>query len=99
MKVIMEIENKTVWLIMTKCRKFVAKGTPRNRELVAVDDKKDKKRFLTYSSKKMAESAFKVSGFATYNLNDFPYDGSYRADRSEYLEAVKCEIIIKLVEP
>ena len=81
---------------MTKCRKFVAKGTPRNRILIAVDDKKDKKRFLTYSSKGMAESAFKISGFYTYGLVDFPYDSWGRADRSEYLEAVECELILNL---
>ena len=93
----MEIENKKVWLIMTKCRKFVAKGTPRNRELISIGDKKDKKRYLTYSSKGMAESAFKTSGFSTYRIEDFPYDDSYNADRTEYLEAVECEIVINVL--
>jgi len=93
----MELENKKVWLIMSKCRNYVAKGTPRNRELISVDDKKDKKRFLTYSSKKMAESAFKTSGFSTYRIIDFPYDNSYKSDRSEYLEAVECELVLNVL--
>lgn len=29
---------------MSKDRKFVAKGTPRNREIIAVDDLKDTKK-------------------------------------------------------
>lgn len=82
---------------MTKCRKFIAKGTPRNRELISIDDKKDKKRYLTYSSKGMAESAFKTSGFSTYRIEDFPYDDSYNADRTKYLEAVECEIVINVL--
>ena len=93
----MELENKKVWLIMTKCRKFIAKGTPRNRELISVDDKKDKKRFLTYSSKGMAESAFKTSGFSTWRAKDFPYDNSFGADRTEYLEAVECSLVLNVL--
>lgn len=91
----MQIENKKVWLIMTKCRKYVAKGTPRNRELIEVDNKKDKKRFLTYSSKKKAESAFKTSGFSTYGIKDFPYTNR---NQWEWLESVECEIILNLIE-
>lgn len=90
----MQIENKKVWLIMTKCRKYVAKGTPINRELIEVDNKKDKKRFLTYSSKKMAESAFKTSGFITYAIKDFPYKN---LKKSEYLEAVECEMSLNSI--
>lgn len=93
----MELENKKVWLIMTKCRKFIAKGTPRNRELISVDDKNDKKRFLTYSSKGMAESAFKTSGFSTWRIKDFPYDNSFGADRTEYLEAVECSLVLNVL--
>ena len=93
----MELQNQKVWLIMTKCRKFVAKGTPRNRELISVDDKKDKKRFLTYSSKGMAENAFKISGFSTWRTKDFPYDNSFRADRTEYLEAVECSLVLNVL--
>lgn len=93
----MELENIKVWLIMAKCRKFIAKGTPRNRELILVDDKKDKKRFLTYSSKGMAESAFKKSGFSTWRTKDFPYDNSFGVDRTEYLEAVECSLVLNVL--
>jgi len=55
--------SETKWLIMSKDRKFVAKGTPRSRYLVSVDDEKDKKRFLTYTTKAKAENGFKKSWF------------------------------------
>lgn len=65
----MEIENKKVWVVMSKDRKVIAKGTPRNRELVFVDNLKDKKRLLTYSSKGMAESGFNKSFFYQYKID------------------------------
>lgn len=60
------------WVIMDVDRKVIAKGVPRDRHLVPVDDVKDKKRILYYDSKGRAEAGFKVSGF--YG-NDFrnPY--------------------------
>lgn len=85
----MEIETKKVWLIMSKCRKYVAKGTKGNRALIEVNNKKDKKRFLTYFSKGMAEAAFNYSVFSTYGLKDFPYRG---LNATEYLEAVECDL-------
>lgn len=93
----MIVSKETVWVIMTKCRKYIAKGTPRNRYLVAVDDPKDKKRYLTYTSQGKAESAFTVSGFYTYNIKDFPYD-TRTLDKDDYLEAVECEMIIKTID-
>lgn len=42
----MIIEEK-VWVIVSKDRKVIAKGVPRDRYLVAIDDEKDKKRILT----------------------------------------------------
>lgn len=59
----MELFNNSQWVIMSKDRKVIAKGTPRNRELISVDAKKDKKRFLTYSSKGKAEAGFRDSFF------------------------------------
>jgi hypothetical protein len=91
----MEIYNETVWVIMTKCRKYIAKGTPRNRELVEVKSN-CKKRFLTYSSKAKAEAGFKLSGFYTYSLKDFPYN-TYGVNRSEYLEAVECRMKMEII--
>lgn len=81
----MEISNKTVWVIMSKDRKFIAKGTPRSRYLVEVSDIKCNKRFLTYSSKGMAESGFN---------NSFFY-GS-RGMTADDLEAVEVEMILKI---
>jgi hypothetical protein len=90
----MDITNKKIWLIMSKDRKFVAKGTPRNRELVRTDDVKDTKRYLTYSSKAKAEAGYTVSGFyGMHQLEGY----SYSLPISDFLEAVECEIIIKEV--
>jgi hypothetical protein len=81
----MEISNKKVWLIMSKDRQYVAKGTPKNRSLVKTDNPKDKKRFLTYSSEGMARAGFS-SGL-----------GFYGPDGLE-LEAVECEMVIKEIK-
>lgn len=75
-----EIKNETVFVIMSKCRQYIAKGTPRNRCLIAVDDTKDKKRILTYASKGKAESAYTISGFY--------------GPRNLELEAVECNLTL-----
>jgi len=87
----MEISNKKVWIIMSKDRKVVGKGTPRNRELILVSDIKDKKRLLTYSSKGMAESGFKNSFFSQWRLKQ---QNGYTA---EDMEAVEVELLIKTI--
>lgn len=99
----MKVKEETVWLIMSKDREFVAKGTPRNRELVRMDDENDKKRFLTYSSKGKAEAGFKSSGFyGQVNLTvdkadkDLWWSDGKRL-REKYLEAVECKLRIELV--
>lgn len=84
----MILEKGSIWLIMSKDRKFIAKGSPRNRKLISVDDKKDKKRYLTYSSKGKAEAGFKHSGF--YGQDQLE-DYDYRKPLSDFLEAVECE--------
>jgi hypothetical protein len=77
---------------MSKDRSLIAKGTPRNRELVRVDDPKDTKRYLTYSSKAKAEAGFKVSGFyGEMNLNGYVWGDSL----DKHLEAVECEMLIR----
>lgn len=87
----MILEKKEVWLIMSKDRKFVAKGTPRNRCLVKADDSKDKKRYLTYSTKGKAEAGFKTSGFyGASQLDGF----TYRSPLEDFLEAVRCEMTL-----
>lgn len=75
--------EKTAWVIMTQDRKFIAKGTPRDRWLIPVDDQEDQKRYLTYQSKGRAESAFKVSGFFNCTETNSP------------LEAVRVKMIIE----
>jgi uncharacterized protein with PIN domain len=78
-----QIIKKTVWVIMTKDRKYIAKGVPRNRWLISVDDKEDNKRVLTYTTKKKAENGFKLSGF---------YCG-----QDKELEAVKCSMALAIL--
>lgn len=81
----MMIKKQTVWVIMTKDRKRIAKGTPRSRYMVDFDDEEDKKRYLTYSSKGKAESAFKRNGFYEF----------YEDDREKFLEAVEVTITME----
>lgn len=89
----MQIKNETVWIIMSTDRKLIAKGTPRNRALIEVDNIKDKKRILTYASRGKAESAFKISGFSTWNLPDeIRKNGS-----TEKLEAVECNLTLTAI--
>lgn len=63
---------------------MIGKGIPRNRYLCRIDDKKDKKRILTYASKGKAESAFMDSWF--YG------SGKYK---EEDMEAIKVNILIQ----
>jgi len=88
-----EIKNEKVWVIMSKDRLLIAKGTPRNRCLIEVSNTKDKKRILTYASKGKAESAFKISGFYTYQL---PAEFK-NAGEAENLEAVECNITLTTI--
>jgi hypothetical protein len=79
--------NEELWIIVSKDRKKIAKGVPRNRYLWDIDDKKDKKRILTYKSKGMAESGFKNSWFFS--------SGKYT---EEDLEAIKCVLTMAEVQ-
>jgi hypothetical protein len=85
----MIIKNENVWVIMSKDRKLIAKGVPRDRSLELVDDLKDKKRILTYASKGKAESAFKISGFYGQNKIEGFISGMKISD---FLEAVECKL-------
>jgi len=88
----MKIIEKTVWVIMSKDRQLIAKGTPRNRYLIRVDDESDKKRLLTYDSKGRAEAGYKVSGFYGQHL----IEGFERGSKlSDFLEPVKCTMSIE----
>jgi hypothetical protein len=59
--------KETKWVIMDKQRTVIAKGTPRNRHLISLDNKKDKKRVLYYNSKGMARNGYST-GFYSYGL-------------------------------
>ncbi len=87
------IIKEKVWVIMSKDRNLIAKGIPRDRKLIRVYDKEDKSRYLTYSTKRKAESGFKSCGF--YNMNLI--EGWERGKKlSDFLEAVECEITFDL---
>lgn len=58
----MKLELESQFLILSKDRKMIARGVPRNRYICCLDEK-TKKRILTYSSKGVAESGFKNNGF------------------------------------
>jgi len=76
----------TKWVIMDKQRTVIAKGSPRNRHLVSLDDAKDKKRILFYNSQGMARNGYST-GFYTFGLPK---------DWDEYkLEPVEVEMIIQ----
>ena len=90
----MRIIEKKVWLIMSKDRQLIAKGTPRDRHLIRVDNESDKKRLLTYDSKGRAEAGFKVCGFYGQGL----IEGFERGSKlSDYLEAVECVMSIDTI--
>lgn len=73
---------ETVWVIMSKDRKVIAKGTPRNRWLIPIDCKVDRKRIITYSSQKMAEAGFKGCWF--YSVKE---SSMYKPEDMEAVEA------------
>jgi len=52
-----------LWVIMSKDGKKIAKGVPRHRYLVDVDNISDTKRIIIYPSKKKAEAGFTSSWF------------------------------------
>jgi len=91
----MTVEKSTVWLIMSKDRKHVAKGIVRNREIISVDAI-DNKRYLTYSSKGHAEAAFR----GNYGFSGAEKLTGYNrmAPLSDYLEPVECELTLKTIE-
>ena len=76
--------TKKVWIIVSKDRKLIAKGVPRDRHLVLIDDEDDSKRILTYASKKKAENAFKSSFF----YQSHGLEKRYKEDELEAVEAV-----------
>jgi hypothetical protein len=74
------------WMIVSKDRKFIAKGVPRNRWLVPVEEKTND-RILLYSSELRANKAFMDDWFFT--------KGGSEVLKPENLEAVKVLITYK----
>lgn len=83
------ISDITVWVIMSKDRKLIAKGNVRDRHLVPVDDSEDKKRILTYSTKGKATAAFKTSGFYGQHLLDGYSYTDHGRELTAFLEPVE----------
>lgn len=93
--------TETIWFIMSKDRKLIAKGVPRNRYLCHIDEN-DKKRFLTYSSEGKARSGFEDNGFYTTDIamdhikeNNLLDDKGYYID-DKFLEPVKCIVTYEI---
>lgn len=81
------------YVIMSKDRKVIAKGSPRNRHLVKLDDTKDKKRILYYDNKKVAINAYTACGFFIPSDVDITHE-----NRCEKLEPVLIEITISEIK-
>ena len=93
------MNKQRIWLIMSKDRRFVAKGTPRNRTIVRADDVKNKMRLLTYKSKGMAEAGFTKSGFYSQGLlGNWIDNEDTETFLRRNLEAVEFEMILTEVK-
>lgn len=83
---------KIQWVLMTKDRKYVAKGADhRDRELIPVVDVSNKKRLLTYESKARAKVMTKRYIKSKYHLYE-------EISQPGFLEPVKVCIIVKILE-
>ena len=87
----MNLIEENVWIIVSKDRKLIAKGVPRNRSLISLEDKSNKERILTYQSKKKAELAFNNHGF--YGMNQLGPVENYHQYK-DFLEAINVKITI-----
>jgi hypothetical protein len=84
----MRVIEETKWIIISKDRRFIAKGVPRNRWLVPIDEKTND-RILLYSTEKKAKDAFMSNWF-------FTTDESKHL-KPEDLEAVKVQITYEAI--
>ena len=83
------------WVIMSTDRKLIAKGNPRNRRLILVDDIKDNKRILFYDSQKRAEAAYRDSGFYIGDTRDSDKYEKYNGlEFKDFLVAVAVNVTI-----
>jgi len=83
-----------MWVIMSKDRTLIAKGTT-YRHLVSVSNKRDEKKILTYRSKATAENAFKKYDWFYDTELITNYDSS--KPLSEYLEAVEVSFKVEIL--
>jgi hypothetical protein len=89
------IIEEEVWVVMSKDRHYIAKGVPRDRWLIPVEKKNDKKRVLTYSSKGRAEASYRSDGYF-----QVPFEGYDRSKHNiaDYIEPVKVKIKIEEIK-
>ncbi len=59
----MILKKVKAYVIMDKGRTVIAKGIPRNRWLVKVNDEADQQRILTYTTEGRAKAGFTGCGF------------------------------------
>lgn len=86
---------------MSKDRKLIAKGVPRNRYICHIDEN-DKKRFLTYGSEGKARSGFEGNGFFKTNMalehakqNNLLDKNGYNID-NKFLQPVQCIVTYEI---
>lgn len=83
---------KIQWVLMTKDRKYVAKGAnSRDRELVHVGDIDNKKRLITYDSKAIANTMTKRHIRTPHHLYQ-------ETSQPGFLEPVKVCVSVKILE-
>jgi hypothetical protein len=83
----MEFKSKC-WVIMTKDREVIARGTPRNRELRYVNDTTGSRRILTYKTEGLARAGYTTSWF---------YNRTERKLSRDDVEPVQVEVIYREV--
>lgn len=79
---------------MSKDRKYIACGVPRNRSLIPVEESFDQ-RLLHYQTKKKAELGYRMSGF--YGQIDILKEAGFdwSDDLSNILEPVQAKITVE----
>ena len=84
----MELMNDKVWVIMSRDRKVIAKGTGKDKELVSVDDKSCRRKILTYTSERSAKQGMNYGYLAMRT-------GDGWEERND-LEIVECSMTLNV---
>lgn len=98
-EIVKTVYSDTVWVIVDKNKKIIAKGVT-SRSLVFIDDKKDRKKLLMYRTKKSTKRA--CNGW--FNLEKGVknhFEKNYGVEKSDYdcrnfLEVAEAKLIIKI---